>query len=162
MERKIEGAPSVRRADSGDVEAIAALINSAFRVEAFFIEGDRIDVPEVRALMAKGTVLLAPASDGRIAACVYLEIQGERGYFGLLSVDPSLQGGGFGRQLVAEAEDVCRAAGCEVMEIWVVNLRQELPPFYRRLGYVETGTEPFPATKPTKQPCHFLRMSKPL
>jgi hypothetical protein len=44
----------------------------------------------------------------------------------------------------------------------VVNLREELPPFYRRLGYVESGTENFPTGKPTHHPCHFLKMSKPL
>lgn len=157
-----EEARTVRRAEGGDVEAIVALINDAFRAEAFFIDGDRIDAREVRALMVKGTFLVAPAAGGRLGACVYFEIQGERGYFGLLSVDPALQGGGLGRLLVAEAEDVCRAAGCEVMEIRVVNIREELPPYYRRLGYVESGVEPFPEGKPTKRPCHFLRMSKPL
>jgi GNAT superfamily N-acetyltransferase len=95
-------------------------------------------------------------------ACVHVEILEQRGYFGLLAVDPSRQGGGLGRKMVTEAEDYARAAGCEFMDLRIVNIRAELPPFYRRLGYVETGTEPFaPDARPT-QPCHFVKMSKPL
>jgi len=41
-------------------------------------------------------------------------------------------------------------------------LRTELPPFYQRRGYVETGTTPFVEDVPTKIPCHFINMSKPL
>jgi hypothetical protein len=48
------------------------------------------------------------------------------------------------------------------MDLNVVNLREELPPFYRKRGYAEQGTAPFPGDAPTKLPCHFVRMSKPL
>jgi len=48
------------------------------------------------------------------------------------------------------------------MDILIVNLRTELPPYYRKRGYVETGTAPFPASTPTTMPCHFVRMSKAL
>jgi hypothetical protein len=64
--------------------------------------------------------------------------------------------------MVEEAESYARAAGCEFMDLRIVNLRTELPPFYRRLGYVETGTEPFVADAKPSQPCHFIKMSKPL
>jgi hypothetical protein len=47
------------------------------------------------------------------------------------------------------------------MDLRIVNLRADLPPFYRRLGYVETGTEPFAADAKPSQPCHFIKMSKP-
>jgi hypothetical protein len=60
------------------------------------------------------------------------------------------------------AEAYGRARGCLVADITVVNLRTELPPFYRRLGYVETGTEPFPDDQATFRPCHLVTMSKPL
>lgn len=48
------------------------------------------------------------------------------------------------------------------MEIRVVDVREELPPLYRRLGYVEVGTEPFPDTERAKLPCRFIVMTKPL
>ena len=44
----------------------------------------------------------------------------------------------------------------------IVSLREELPPFYQKRGYVESGTSPFPLDVPTKIPCHFINMSKPL
>jgi hypothetical protein len=43
-----------------------------------------------------------------------------------------------------------------------VNVRQELPGYYQRFGYVENGTLPFPADQVAKIPVHLVRMSKPL
>jgi len=40
------------------------------------------------------------------------------------------------------AEDLCGKAGCRFMDLQVINLRQELPSFYRNRGYAETGTAP--------------------
>ena len=83
------------------------------------------------------------------------------GYFGMLAVDPSRQGSGVGRRLVEHAEQYARDQGCYVMDIRVVNLRTELPPFYRKLGYVERGTEPVDDPR-ALQPFHFILMSKAL
>jgi GNAT superfamily N-acetyltransferase len=150
-----------RFAAEGDAEELAALVNAAFKVERFFIDGDRISPDKVREMMRRGKFMLAEDGSAMIA-CVYVEIRKQRGYFGLLAVDPSRQGGGFGRKMVTEAEDYARAAGCDFMDLRIVNIRAELPPFYRRLGYVETGTEPFaPDARPT-QPCHFVKVSKRL
>ena len=152
---------TIRFATEADAEAISALVNAAFKVERFFIDGDRISPEKVREMMRRGKFMLAE-DGGAMIACVYVEIRDQRGYFGLLAVDPARQGKGFGRKMVEEAESYARAIGCEFMDLLIVNLRAELPPFYRRLGYVETGTEPFaPDAKPT-QPCHFVKMSKPL
>jgi GNAT superfamily N-acetyltransferase len=115
----------------------------------------------VRALLEKGKFLLAEDA-GKLAGCVYIELRGERGYFGLLAVDPTLQRSGLGSRLVATAEDECRSAGCRFMDLTLVNLRTELPAFYRRFGYVESGTLPFPSDQHANQPCHLVMMSKPL
>jgi hypothetical protein len=48
------------------------------------------------------------------------------------------------------------------MDLRIVNLREELPAFYRKLGYAETGTEPFPESEATKLRCHLICMSKEL
>jgi hypothetical protein len=48
------------------------------------------------------------------------------------------------------------------MGLRVVNIREELAPWYRRLGYRETGaTAPFDDPR-LKRPCHFVEMEKPL
>jgi N-acetylglutamate synthase-like GNAT family acetyltransferase len=153
--------PFLRPATTGDAEAIAALINAAFRVEQFFIDGDRTNPERVRALLQTGAFLLAEI-DNQLAGCVYVELRGERGYFGLLAVRPERQKSGLGARLVAAAENHCRTAGCRVMEMQLVNLRAELPRFYQRLGYQEIGTAPFIADNQPKLPCHFVIMSKAL
>jgi hypothetical protein len=60
------------------------------------------------------------------------------------------------------AEDYFRANDCRLAELRIVNLRKELPPYYRHLGYREVCTEPFPAEIPAILPCHFIVMSKAL
>ena len=155
----------VRTATAGDIPALARLINAAYRVEAHFIRGDRTSEAELRDQLADpGTAFLV--IDGRrpgdLAGAVSVELRGERGYFGLLSVDPERQGEGLGRVLVEAAEARCRAAGCRALDITVVNLRTELPPFYARFGFRPTGTAPFPATHKLLQPIHLVLMSKAL
>lgn len=152
---------AIREATLDDADAIARLVNEAFRPERFFIDQDRTDPQKVRDLMRKGTFLLMEEARG-LSGCVYVELHGERGYFGLLSVDPTKQHSGLGSQLIAAAEEFCRAAGCRVMDLTIVNLRTELPVFYRQRGYSESGTEPFPAAAQAKMSCHLVRMSKPL
>ena len=154
--------PRIRIATPADAAKITAIINSAFRIaEGFFIDGNRITQAEVENLLAKGAFLLAEADD-KLNGCVYVEPRSERSYLGLLSVDPGLQQGGLGSLLMNEAESYCRERGSRFMEILIVSLREELPAFYRKRGYVENGTTPFPADVQTKLPCHFINMSKPL
>ena len=152
----------LRRAAAADAAAIERLINAAFVVERFFIDGDRIDRAEVHRLLDRGGFLVLEEAGADAVACIYVELSGDRGYFGLLSVDPGRQRGGLGRRLIAAAEEFCRAAGCTVMDIRVVNLRAELLPIYRRHGYVEAGTAPFPGEVALRLPCHFVLMTKPL
>jgi len=151
----------IRRAAAADAGEITKLINLAFRVERFFLESDRLDLAEVLERLQKGAFLVEEI-DGEIAACVYVEVRGGRAYLGLLSVDPSRQRSGLGKRLIDAAEQFARDHGCGFMDILVVNLREELPPYYRKLGYEETGTSPFPEAVPTKLPCHFIHMAKPL
>jgi GNAT superfamily N-acetyltransferase len=149
----------IRHARSTDVEALAALINIAFRVELPFIEGDRINPGGVRAYMKKGKFLVAEDSAG-LGGCVYVELRSHRGYLGLLGVEPRSQGTGLGRRLMDAAEEFFRDAHCVAIDLRIVSARTPLPGFYRHLGYVETGTAPLPPDAPAKVPCHFILMSK--
>ena len=152
---------SIRNATDSDVDAIVRLVNTAFLIEQFFIERDRTDPGMVRSLMQKGSFLLA--EDGQtLAACVYVELRGERGYLGMLSVEPTRQRMGLGRQLLAAAENYFRDAGCRYSDLMIVDVRTELLTMYRQLGYVETSTAPYENRFPTKMPVHFIAMSKPL
>src|SRR5882762_1527232 len=149
----------IRLAQGADVEDLAGLINMAFRVELPFIEGDRINTDGVREYMKKGKFLLAEDSAG-LAGCVYVEVRGDRGYLGLLGVEPRRQGTGLGRKLMDAAEGFLSTARCVAIDLRIVSARTPLPAFYRHLGYVETGTAPLPPDAPVKVPCHFILMSK--
>jgi len=151
----------MRQGEAADAEAISRLINIAFRPERFFIEEDRISPEKVLANLETGRFLLAE-EEGKLIGCIYIELHGERGYFGLLAVLPERQHSGLGSRLISEAEEDCRAAGCRFMDLTIVNLRTELPAFYERLGYFESGTEPFAAAARAKMPCHLVRMTKRL
>ena len=153
---------SIRTATSVDAPQITAVINAAFRIaEGFFIDGNRITQAEVEESLTKGAFLLAE-TDGKLNGCVYVEMRGERSYLGLLSVDPNTQQSGLGSRLMIEAERYCRERGSHSMDILIVSLREDLPAFYQKRGYAENGTTPFPEDVPTKIPCHFINMSKPL
>jgi GNAT superfamily N-acetyltransferase len=149
----------IRPAQEADVESLACLINSAFRVELPFIEGDRTNPNGVRAYMEKGKFLLAEDAAG-LAGCVYVELRGDRGYLGLLGVEPARQRMGLGRKLMDAAENYFRGEGCVTVDLRIVSPRTPLPTFYRHLGYAETGTAPFAPDVPVKVPCHYILMSK--
>jgi GNAT superfamily N-acetyltransferase len=154
--------PTVRRASRSEAAAIAALVNRAYEVERSFKVGDRTTVEEIERLAEDGAFLVLDGAQGGLAAAVHVRAEGGRASFGMLSVDPDLQRAGIGRRLVAIAESYCQAQGCHLMEIAVVNLREDLPPFYRRLGYEVSGTAPFPAPGELTRPAHFILMAKPL
>ncbi|MFZ0796546.1 MAG: GNAT family N-acetyltransferase [Terriglobales bacterium] len=153
--------PQIRAAEPAHAPAIARLVNAAFCSERFFIDADRTDSDKVSALLQKGKFLML-FEDAVLAGCVYTEPRGEHGYLGLLAVEPRRQRTGIGARLIAAAEQQCRSVGCRFMDLTFVNVRRELPAYYRRFGYVESGTLPFPADQITNIPVHLVRMSKPL
>jgi len=150
---------SFRQATAADVAPLARLINDAFRSERFFATADRTNPEGVREYIKKG-VFLVTEDDGTLAGCVYLEPRGERFYLGLLSVEPHLQRSGLGTFLMNAAEDYCRSRNARGIDLRIVNVRTELPAYYRRFGYKESGTAPFPPEVKTKMPCHFVILSK--
>src|SRR5271163_634118 len=152
---------SIRQAHDADVAVVVRLINAAFQVERFFLAADRIAAEEVRSRMERGIFLLLVDS-GVPLGCVYAELRGERGYIGLLSVEPQRQKSGLSRALMDAAERYFREKNCRVAELRIVNVRTELPPYYRHLGYREAGTEPFPKEIPAILPCSFIVMVKEL
>jgi GNAT superfamily N-acetyltransferase len=152
---------SIRRATQRDAEAIARMVNVAFLAERFFIERDRTDSATVLKLMEEGQFLLAEEAS-QLIGCVHLELHGERGYFGMLSVEPSRQRTGIGRQLIDAVEKYYRGSGCRFCDLKIVNVRSELHDIYRKLGYADTGTSEYDDPTPTKIPVHFIHMSKPL
>ena len=108
-----------------------------------------------------GQFLLLEESNS-IVGCVYLEKKSDRMYLGLLSIDPKQQGRGLGRKLMTTAEEFATNAGCISMDLRTISPREDIQPFYARLGYSVTGMSPIPQEIPMVVPAHFVHMSKSL
>lgn len=148
---------SFRLATDADVAVLVPLVESAYRgdasrvgwtTEADLLEGQRTDPASLAALIAErdSHVVLAHAG-GDLVACANIKRHGgDRCYFGLFSVRPSLQGGGVGRRMLAECERRAREdLACTVMDMSVIVQRPELIAWYVRRGYHDTGRrKPFP------------------
>jgi ribosomal protein S18 acetylase RimI-like enzyme len=145
-----------RTAGEADIAAVVDLVQSAYRgdasrqgwtTEADFLDGQRIDAGGVREVIAKpdSRIVLAER-DGALVGSVQVEKIDGRGYFGMFSVRPNLQGGGIGDALLREAERVVREdLGCATMTCTVISIRAELIAWYGRRGYRSTGEfKPFP------------------
>ena len=148
--------PAFRAATDADIDAIVALVTSAYRgdasragwtTEADLLDGARIDPDVLRGDIARdGSRVVLAERDGALLACAHVAIDGDAGYFGMFSVVPGLQGGGIGKQVLAECERIVRDEWrLPAMRMTVIDVRDELIAFYQRRGYRRTGIlKPFP------------------
>lgn len=149
-------APTFRDATDADVDALVALIESAYRgdasrvgwtTEADILEGQRTD-PEgvLQIIKSPDSRLLTVEQDSRIVACCQLQHRGDHAYFGMFAVSPTLQGAGLGKVVIAEAERLARESwGATEMHMTVISVRNDLIAWYERRGYRRTGRmTPFP------------------
>ena len=168
-----------RAATAADIDAIVALVESAYRgdasrqgwtTEADFLDGRRTGADDVSACLARerSRILLAER-DGVLLACAHVAEEDGAGYFGMFSVRPDLQGGGIGKHVLAEAERIARDEWqLATMRMTVIDIRDELIAFYERRGYHRTGiTKPFPYGDerfglPTRQDLRFEILEKAL
>ena len=149
---------SFRPAAVQDVDAIVALVNSAYRgdssrqgwtTEADILDGQRTDAEEIQTLITTANSLLLLGWQGeQLISSVHLELTPQGAYLGMLTIKPGLQGLGLGKQVMAEAEDYARKHwGAQTMHMTVITLRHELIAFYERRGYRRTGELiPFPTS----------------
>jgi len=88
-----------------------------------------------------GSVFLKYSEDlsGVLLGCVNLQVQGQRVYLGMFSVDPGSQGGGIGKIILRSAEEYARSQGCTSIYMSVISVRSELIAWYQRHGYADTG-----------------------
>jgi len=145
-----------RAAIHADTTAVVALVESAYRgdasrvgwtTEADFLDGRRTGPDEIKTILEQpqSRVLLAE-HDGHVIACAHVAVNDGGGYFGMFSVDPKRQRGGIGKAVLAEAERIAREEwGMMTMRMSVLDIRDDLIPFYERRGYRRTGIKkPFP------------------
>ncbi|MBP2437712.1 GNAT family N-acetyltransferase [Microbacterium amylolyticum] len=145
-----------RTAEPSDVPEIVRLVESAYRgeasragwtTEADLLAGQRTDPEQVdEMLIAEGSVVFLAERGGTIVACCHLENRDDHVYIGMFAVSPPAQGAGYGRTVLAAAEDFARAEwGANEARMTVIIQRIELIAWYERRGYAKTGhTSPFP------------------
>jgi ribosomal protein S18 acetylase RimI-like enzyme len=147
---------TTRPATTADAPVLVALVNSAYRgdsskagwtTEADLLDGQRIDVETLTETIATpGNVILLHLQDHAPVACVHLERTGEYCYVQMLTVRPTAQGSGLGRQLLEAAERwAIEHWSSRAMHMTVIRQRIELIAWYERHGYSRTGErKPFP------------------
>jgi ribosomal protein S18 acetylase RimI-like enzyme len=169
-----------RFARAADVAAIVALVESAYRgeesragwtTEADLLDGGRTDAEAVLAILdAADSEMLLAEHECQLAACCQLERRPDSvAYFGMFSVRPGQQGQGWGREVLARAEQFARQDWAAVtMVMTVLAPREELIAWYERRGYRRTGeTSPFPYGNarfgiPRRADLSFVRLAKDL
>ena len=163
---------SVRVTRRDDLATLQPLIQRAYRGddaragwthEADLLDGERIGVGELEAMIADPAERLLVGFDGdRLVGCVRVANSGNGlAYLGLLCVDPLLQTGGYGKQLIAAAEATAHQEfDADRIEMTVIDRRAELIAFYERRGYTQVGTRDFPVV--VDPPLHMVVLEKPL
>ena len=145
-----------RNATHADTDALVALVESAYRgdasragwtTEADLLDGRRTGADDIKACIDRDhSLILMGERGGELLACAHVANEDGSGYFGMFSVRPTLQGGGVGKAMLAEAERIARHDWrLPTMRMTVIDIRDELIAFYLRRGYRRTGIhKPFP------------------
>jgi ribosomal protein S18 acetylase RimI-like enzyme len=150
---------TIDKAVSSDAEAIAELVNSAYRgdssrkgwtTEADLLDGTRTSAAILKEIMQKNDhIILKCMSDNKIVGCVELVINETEMYVGMLTAQPELQGAGIGKTLLRAAEAEALVRKFKKITMTVISVRSELIAWYERHGYINTGErKPFPQHDP--------------
>jgi ribosomal protein S18 acetylase RimI-like enzyme len=118
--------------------------------EESYIDGDRTTEAALQLQLEtkpEGFLLVTRSeAHAPIQGCVWLEpLDSDTWYLGSLTIDPTLQNSGLGRELLKSAERWAVERGATTMQMTVVNIRETLIAWYERRGYRLTGEiRPFP------------------
>jgi len=159
-----------RHAIDNDIPTLASLINRSYRgdssragwtTEADLLSGKRIDEAGlIQLLNDSDSLILIAHSEESILATIHAHRDNESVHFGLFTVEPSFQGRGIGKELLAyaESEAICKwGVSTAIME--VITHRSELIAYYERRGYIRTGEMiAFPKSDLWDQKVDFLEL----
>jgi len=128
----------IRPAGSHDREAIQRLVEAAYGmyVERIGKRPAPMDA-DYAALIAAGRVTVAE-SEGRVLGILVLVPMEDHLLVENVAVDPSAQGSGLGRRLMATAEEHARILGLPELRLYTNEKMVENLAWYPRLGYRET------------------------
>jgi N-acetylglutamate synthase-like GNAT family acetyltransferase len=131
-----------------DIQAIAALINEAYRgtggdnrwtTEAHLVAGDRISVETLRELINDSEYdFIVCHEQGKLIGCISIGYRDTIAEFGTFAIKPEMHGMGIGKQLLAYAESHAENR-CQRFQVSVVTPNQTLIDFYVKRGYQPIG-----------------------
>ena len=129
----------IRRAESADVPAIRAIVEAAYA--PYVPRIGRAPAPvgaDYQGLVAASEVWVGD-SDGQVVGVLVIRPIGDVLELENVAVDPAHQRRGFGRALIAFAEQHARALELTAVVLYTNETMVENLQLYPRLGFVETG-----------------------
>lgn len=127
----------IRCAEASDQGAIEAIVARAYEpwIERIGIRPRPMEQDYAERIAATDAFVLED-EDG-IAGLLILELDGAHLFVDNVAIDPSRQGKGLGRRLLAYAEERARERGFAELRIYTHQKMTENIELYTRLGYVE-------------------------
>jgi ribosomal protein S18 acetylase RimI-like enzyme len=129
----------IRRAVSGDVAAIRAIVEAAYAMYAPRI--GRAPAPvlaDYPAIVEAGDAWVG-ISDGRVVGVLVIRASDGALELENVAVEPASQGRGYGRALIAFAEQQAHELGLSEVTLYTNEAMLENLRLYPRLGFLETG-----------------------
>jgi GNAT superfamily N-acetyltransferase len=131
---------TVRAAEPGDAEAIAALLSQlGYPVDSAAI------VPRLERLGIVGDTVAVAELDAKVVGLAHLQvspaIEHDRpaAKIGALVVDESSRRRGVGKALIAAMEAEARSRGCGLLYLTTSERRDDAHAFYEQVGLQQTG-----------------------
>ncbi|MDH5551719.1 MAG: GNAT family N-acetyltransferase [Nitrosomonas sp.] len=126
---------------------ISDLVNLTYRgeigwtKETQIIQGDRTCPNEIASAISNPNAqFLVVNQPHRLVSCIYVAQEKDAAYIGFFSIHPDLQGKGYGKHVLKQAETYAHEKlGVRKYIMFVVSQRTELIAFYERRGYSRTG-----------------------
>jgi ribosomal protein S18 acetylase RimI-like enzyme len=141
----------IRPARDSDADAIAALVGRAYAKWVDVIgRSPKPMLVDYREAISRHAVFVIDAADrSGLAAVLDLAPESRAMLIENIAVDPSRQGQGLGRRLMAFAEAEARRRSLAEIRLYTNERMVENIAFYKRLGYCETERRPLPAINST-------------
>lgn len=142
---------SVSKASISDLSELLSLVNTTYRGESSkkgwtdesaFVGGDiRVDKQALLGDLTDPNFYILKYTDAndQIIGCVNLHKKHDKLHLGMFAVRPELQSAGVGKMLLQAADEYAKTLNCKVINLTVIQGRDELIAYYQRRNYVLTG-----------------------
>jgi ribosomal protein S18 acetylase RimI-like enzyme len=134
---------TIHRASPDDVELIQSITSAAYaKYVPLMGRKPQPMTADYQQILAEHPVWLLSV-DERSAGLLVLMHEQDTLLIYSVAIDPAYQGRGLGHRLLAWAEQQAQQAGYSHIRLFTNALMESNIALYTRLGYVETGREPF-------------------